>query len=101
MAYEHSPSQLPSTAALVVEVMVTQHAAARRKVPVYAAAQVEAYWIVDVPRRTVEVLTEPAGEAFGRTAVLSGDDVLAVPGIEVRFTVADVLALAGLLPSEA
>ena len=100
VAHEQDPSRHPTTAALVVEVVVTQHAAARRKVPVYAAARVEAYWIVDVPRRTVEVLTDPDGETFRRTAVLRGDDPLTVPGLEVRFTVAEVFALAGLLPSE-
>ena len=100
VAHGHSASQHPTTAALVVEVVVNQHAAARRKVPVYAAARVEACWIVDVPRRTVEVLTEPDGESFRRTTLLRGDDALAVPGLEVRFTVAEVFSLAGLLPSE-
>lgn len=83
------PRAHPTTARLVVEVMVNAHAEARRKLPGYALAGVPEVWLVDVPARAVEV--HPAGR------VLRGDDVLdpAVDGI-TPFTVAALFARAGL-----
>lgn len=80
----------PSTARLVVEVVVSQWDEAMRKLPVYAEAGVAECWIVDVPKRLVHVHDEPSGREFGRTRTFAGDDALEPPGTELRFTVADV-----------
>lgn len=82
----------PSAARLVIEVVVSQWYEAVRKVPVYAAGGIGECWIVDVPRRCVHVHIEPEGRAYRRTRVLRGDDELAPPGTDIRFTVADVFS---------
>jgi len=87
----------PTTAALVVEVAVTAHAEARRKLLGYALAGVETVWVVDVPARAVDVLTQPTGTGYTATARLAGNDVLDpnVSGIEV-FTVTELFGAAQL-----
>jgi len=98
----HTPGAHPSTAVLVVEVAVSQQRAARRKAPVYARAGVPEYWIVDVPRRTVEVLRRPGPgpDGYEHREVRRGDDVLEAPTLDARTTVAELFGRAGLLPSE-
>jgi len=89
---EAGSTALPRTALLVVEVVVTQRAAALRKAAIYARARVPEYWIVDVPSRTVTVLSSPGHDAYAESRTLRGDDVLAPPaGISQR-TVAELLA---------
>ncbi len=96
----HVPGAHPTTAELVVEVAVSEHAVARRKARVYAEAGIPVYWLVDVPRRAVEVLTDPGPEGYAVRDLRRGDDVLEAPTVEARITVAEVFARAGLLPSE-
>jgi Uma2 family endonuclease len=86
----------PRTAELVVEVAVTLHRAARHKARIYAAAGVPAYWIVDVPGRTVEVLDSPGPEGYARMRELRGDDALPVPRASARTTVSALFAAARL-----
>lgn len=57
----------PSGAFLIVEVANTSLDYDRgTKTPLYAAMGVPEYWIVDVPRGTVEVHREPVDERYGR-----------------------------------
>jgi Uma2 family endonuclease len=86
----------PGTASLVVEVAVSAHREAQMKIPVYASARVDEYWIVDVPARTVQVHDHPRGDAYERTRTLHGDDILTVAAIDVSFTVAELFAVATL-----
>jgi len=90
------PHAHPKTAALVVEVVVSRRRQARDKAPIYAQAGVPAYWIVDVPRREVAVLTEPGPEGYGREDVRRGDDGLRVDVADLTTTVAELFARAGL-----
>lgn len=82
----------PTTAWLVVEVAVSSHALDVRKTGVYAAAGVDRYWIVDLPRAVVLEHTAPEADGFGLVHCLAGDDVLdaGVPEIATT-TVADLL----------
>ena len=86
----------PRTADLAVEVVVSQHGQAQVKRGIYAAAGVKEYWVVDVPRRTVEVLTRPGPDGYAERRTLRGDDVLGVEEFGIRATVADVFRDAGL-----
>jgi Uma2 family endonuclease len=86
MLTERSGRAHPTRADLVVEVMVTAHAEARRKLPGYLAGDVGQVWLVDVPARAVEV--HPGGE------LRRGVDVLDA-GV-ARFTVDELFATAHL-----
>ena len=89
----------PSTAALVIEVVVSSEREARYKAAIYAQADVTEYWIVRVRDRTVEVLTRPGPDGYAVSEVRSGDDVLAPPTVDTRFTVAEVFAPVNRVPS--
>ena len=57
----------PQTAALVVEVAdTTGHFDRVRKGPIYAAAGISGYWVVDLPARVVDVYRDAAQDATGR-----------------------------------
>jgi Uma2 family endonuclease len=86
----------PTTASLAVEVVASQALAARVKIAIYAAAGVDEYWIVDLPRRAVVVFTMPGGEGYAERRTLRGEDVLTVPEFGIETTVAGIFARAGL-----
>jgi Uma2 family endonuclease len=86
----------PTTAQLAIEVVVSRRAHARVKIGIYAAASVDEYWIVDVPRRTVEVFTRPTPGGYTEHRTLSGDDVLTIPEFAIETTVAGVFERSGL-----
>jgi Uma2 family endonuclease len=73
----------PSTALLVVEVAVSQQREAHAKLPGYAAAAIPEVWIVDVPSRSVDVFTDPAGREYRSRRTYSSRESLdvSVPGI--------------------
>lgn len=82
----------PATAALVVEVADTSLAFdRRRKLPVYAAAEVPEVWLVDLVDGTVEVHAEPAGRRFRRHEVARVGDRLESPVLRRPIRVADLL----------
>jgi len=83
----------PSVAWLVVEVADSSLARDRNaKALVYARANVEEYWIVDLVHRTVEVRTEPAAEGYARLVTLRRGDVLRAPRLsDATIAIADVL----------
>ena len=57
----------PATAALVVEVADTTGSFDRhRKGPIYAAAGISGYWVVDLPARVIDVYRDAAQDATGR-----------------------------------
>lgn len=84
----------PASGRLAVEVVVTRRAEARVKEPVYAKAGVDEYWIVDVPGRTVEVLTRPRDERYEQRRTLRARDPLSVPDLGVAFSVDELFARA-------
>jgi Uma2 family endonuclease len=84
----------PGDVALVVEVTRTSAAKDRKLAPVYAAADIPAYWIVNVPRRRLEVYSNPAGGAYPPPAILTEADhvELVLDGQVIgRIAVADLL----------
>ena len=83
----------PSAMALVVEVSWTSSYHDRvRKLPLYAAAGVPEYWIVDLHREVVHVHRGPAGDVYRQVSTASRGDVLTVPGTDLTV---DVNALLG------
>jgi Uma2 family endonuclease len=65
LAYEPPPGCHPRTALLVAEVAVTSQRLDRdTKARLYALAGVPTYWLIDVPRKTVEVRTDPRAERY-------------------------------------
>ena len=79
----------PSSALLVVEIAVSS----RRidlvvKPPLYAAAGIPDYWVVDVPARCVRVFRDPAGDTYetqltARPGDTLGPSALDVPPLDV------------------
>ena len=77
----------PTTALLLIEVANTSLRKDREiKTPIYAAAGVPEYWILDVATMTVEVHTRPVGGTYTRIEILRDGDMLrplCVPGVEL------------------
>ena len=77
---------------VVVEVAVTNHWLARRKIALYAEAGAPVYWLVDVPRRQVTVYegARPDG-TWDRSTVIPEDGELRLPGLDTTLPVAKIL----------
>lgn len=66
-AQEPPAGQHPRTAEVAIEVAVSSQLIDRNvKGPKYARAGILAYWLIDVPARTVEVYTEPGEQGYAR-----------------------------------
>ena len=77
---------------LLVEIVDTRRRDAVMKSPIYAAAGAPRYWIVDIPKRHVEVLTDPRPDGtWGSTLRMTCDDVLDLPWSDTTLAVRDVL----------
>lgn len=85
--------QVPERPLLVIEVAVSSVRADRLVMaPIYAAAGVPEYWIVNLVDRVVERHTEPAGERYARIEPLRpGQEVALVALPEITVAIADVL----------
>lgn len=83
----------PGDAGLLVEVAHSSYRIDRKtKLPIYAAAGVQTYWLLDLNRRRLEVFTDPSGPAESPTyrniQTLGPDDEVAVAldGVEIGRT---------------
>lgn len=77
---------------LLVEVAITSQALDRTKAPIYAAAGVPVYWLLDLAQRRLEVRTEPQGAQGYRVVRLYGpEDEVALPGRHRLLRVAELL----------
>ncbi len=74
----------PKEAALAIEVSVSSHAFDRQKAPVYAAAGIPVFWLVDAEARTVEVHENPGPRGYSRLRVLNGDNLVDFFGHSIR-----------------
>ena len=80
-----SAGRHPTSALLVVEVSASSPAIDRgRKAELYAAAGIPAYWLIDIPARTVEVRSDPGPSGYRTLRTVDTADVLASPcqGVE-------------------
>jgi Uma2 family endonuclease len=75
----------PEDTALVVEVTRSTVAKDRALARVYGGGSIPAYWIVDVPRRRLEVYENPAGGKYSSHRILHESDTvsLIIDGREV------------------
>lgn len=77
---------------LLIEIIGTRRRDALMKSPIYANAGAPRYWIVDIPKRHVEVLTEPRPDgSWGSTVRMTDDDELELPWSDTTVAVRDVL----------
>ncbi|MGQ0575712.1 MAG: Uma2 family endonuclease [Pseudonocardia sp.] len=82
----------PRAMALVVEVSYSsQYVDRTRKLPLYAAAGVPEYWIVDLHRRRVDVHRSPSGRQYAQVETVKPGDVLTVPAAGLAVDVAELL----------
>ena len=68
----------PEDVALVVEVTRSSVAKDRALARVYAGGGIPAYWIVDVPRRRLEVYENPAGGKYASRRILHESDTVSL-----------------------
>lgn len=77
-------SSHPTSAVLVVEVSVSSLGMDRDvKAPLYAAAGVPDYWIVDVDHRRLEVRRDPYDGGYRDVRVLGPDDTVTPLGLDL------------------
>jgi Uma2 family endonuclease len=83
----------PSRALLLIEVADSSLQHDRRiKGPLYAAAGVPEYWIVDVTAGTVEIHRDPGVDGYATVTRHTGNALLAVPGFDdVVVRVSDIV----------
>ena len=93
--WDHTPTG--SEVVLVIEVSVTSRALDRRKAYSYARAGMPTYWRIDVPRRVVEVHTEPSPDGYELVRTLHEDGEVALPETDVTWPVADLLPPPGVV----
>lgn len=75
---------------LVIELAASSIQSDRHvKLPIYAAAAIPEYWIVDLSKKKLEIHRQPVGEEYSNLQTLTGDDVaspLACPEVTLRVT---------------
>jgi Uma2 family endonuclease len=83
----------PEDVLLIVEVSDTTVAADRKvKLPLYAAAGIPAAWLVNIPRRSIEVHREPRGGRYQQVTVFrTGESISPLMLPEVSIAVEDIL----------
>lgn len=83
----------PSEAFLLIEVADSSLSKDRRvKTCIYATAAVPEYWVVDVNAGTIEVRTQPTGEAYGHLRVARPGHTIRLQAFpDVEIAVSDVL----------
>ena len=85
----------PADVALIVEVTRTSAATDRKLARVYGAGGIPEYWIVNVPKRRLEVYSSPIGGAYPAPRVLGeGESVDLIIGGQI----VGAIAVADLLP---
>jgi Uma2 family endonuclease len=79
-------------AVLLVEVAFTSLKLDREKARIYARAGAPVYWLLDIEGRRLEVHTEPSPSGrYDVVTLYSEDKDVALPGLDVRWRVRDLL----------
>ncbi len=86
----------PSTAALVIEVAVSSQVRDLRvKPPLYARADVDEYWVIDVDGNRVVVHRQPRAGVYTEISEISGDGQITAQALSLPIlSVAELLASA-------
>jgi Uma2 family endonuclease len=87
----------PATAALAIEVAVSSlRRDLRIKAPLYAAAGVQEYWVIDLGGQRIVVHREPGGDGYAVREVLGARDRLQATSVALpALDIAGLLAAAG------
>jgi Uma2 family endonuclease len=80
-----------SDAILVVEVAITSQKLDRRKIGIYAAAGVAEYWLVDLPKGTLDRFRTPGPDGYAAHDVLGMEDRVQLPDIAAQHRIRDLL----------
>jgi Uma2 family endonuclease len=76
---------------LIIEVARTSQQIDRRKVGIYAAAQAPVYWLIDLPKRHIEIFSQPKAEDYlERRTVVAGQEI-ELPGLDICKSVGDLV----------
>lgn len=78
-------------AIVVIEVAVTSQRLDRRKIGIYAAAGVAEYWLVDLPKGTLDRFATPGPDGYAEHIVLGMDDSIGLPGLAATHRIRDLL----------
>jgi Uma2 family endonuclease len=63
----------------------------RRKTAIYAASGVQAYWLLDLANRRLELRTTPEDGAYLLTRILHADETVTLPELDLEWRVGDLL----------
>jgi Uma2 family endonuclease len=85
----------PGEVALVVEVTRETAAKDRKLASVYGGGGIPAYWIVNVPKRQLEVYAGPAGSVYPPSTILSESETV---NLVIDGQVVGQIPVAGLFP---
>lgn len=68
----------PTTAVLVVEIAKTSLNYDREKIPIYAEAKIENYWIVNLAKRQIETYQNPKDDDYSTKVIYTDQDVISI-----------------------
>ncbi|HMW08118.1 MAG TPA: Uma2 family endonuclease [Leptospiraceae bacterium] len=74
----------PTTALLVVEIAKTSLNYDREKIPIYAEAKIENYWIVNLSKQQIETYQNPNGDDYSNKITYSAQDIISIFGKEIH-----------------
>lgn len=83
---------LPSDVTLLVEVADSSLRIDREiKAPVYAAADIAHYWIINLPEQQIELYAQPQGDRYQKLHTVQRGEMVSVPGLGIEVAVGDWL----------
>lgn len=83
---------LPEEILLVIEVADSSLSIDREiKLPLYAAAGIPEYWIINLRDRQIEVHRKPSGKHYLKSQILNPGEQLLIPSLGIETAVADWL----------
>lgn len=83
---------LPVEVLLVVEVAdTTLEKDQKVKLPLYAAAGIPTYWIVDLENRQIQVHTAPQNELYAQRRLYEATDNIHLPILSIDIAVSDII----------
>lgn len=76
---------------LVVEVAGSSQQIDRRKVEIYAAAEIAVYWLIDLPKHRIEVFSRPCGNAYVEHRTFLAGQEISLPWLDARRPVTELV----------
>lgn len=83
---------LPEEVILLIEVADSSVGYDRHiKIPLYAAAGIQDYWIINLPNQQIEIHSHPVGDLYKESRILQIGESIMVPGLDMEVQVEDWL----------